>query len=54
MRGEKWTQARECQETRLEVEAPEDVVTWWVTMGSGGQVDASSPTSQLFDLGHAI
>lgn len=33
---------------------PEDVVTWWVTMGSRGQVDASSPTSQLFDLGHAI
>lgn len=34
-RGEKRTQAREYQETRLEMEAPEDTVTWWVTMGSG-------------------
>lgn len=43
---------RVSEETRLEMEAPEDTVTWWVTMGSGVKLMPVTPL-QLFDLGHA-
>lgn len=51
MRGEKRTQAREYQETRLEMEAPEDTVTWWVTMGSGVKLMPVTPLPSYLTLG---